>query len=265
MMHICSDLAINPLENGSSAKRELERFYMKNYFKNYIEMAMKPDTDFWVFIPDYKYYIMDMIIDHIDGLFTLPQLWFLYKANCCEDPRWNYEDIIDRQVNVIKYLDEYAIDEDDLDDIEIFKKNIKELSPIVFNILNDLIYDSGIFTDYTYYEGYTYPKMITDENECIKELNDINNACTSLEKIESICEKYHYIEDRVAALTKDCIDVRPCWVRSGGVNTEFYLPRKKEIRVQIAASKFKGKGNGKNKSALCAIIPMPKILSMNRN
>ena len=261
-MHISKNIVINPIENGSNAKRTLERFYIKNSFKNYIEDFMKHEKGS-AFIPQYKYYIMDIVTDYIDGLFTLPQLWFLYMANAIENPLWFYEDIYDRQMNVIKAIDDNATEEDDLDDIEIFKKNVKNLDPVVFNMLNDLIYYSHIFDDITGWEGLAYPKMIEDEKECIKELIHLRFACNALEKVEKICDKYYHINDRITELTKNGIEVRPCWVRSGGVYTEFYMFGKKEIRVQIAASKFKGKGNRKNKSALCAVIPMPKIISMN--
>ncbi len=265
MMHISKDMVIKPIENEISAKRTLERFYIKNFFKNYIDNSMKPDTYYTFFVPEYKYYIMDLVIDYIDGLFTLPQLLFLYRSNSIEDPMWDYEDIKDRQINVIKDIDTYACEEDDLDDIDLFKERVMKLDPIVFNLLNDLIYQSGIFIDWTFWEGTVYPKMIEDENECSQEIDAIKNACSTLGKIEKICDKHYHINERIAALNKEGIKIRPCWVGSGGVYTEFYMYGKKEIRVQIAASKFKGKGTGKNKSALCAVIPMPKILSLNRN
>jgi len=78
--------------------------------------------------------------------------------------------------------------------------------------------------------------------------------------IKDTCKKHYHINSRIAELTKEGIEVKPCWVKSGGVNSLFYMYGKKEIRVQVAASKFKGKGNCKSKSALCAVLPLPRLL-----
>jgi hypothetical protein len=84
-----------------------------------------------------------------------------------------------------------------------------------------------------------------------------------MEKIGTICKKFYRISDRVAALKGEGFEIKPCWVGSGGVNSAFYMYNLKEIRVQIAASKFKGNGNSKSKSALCAVMPFPKFLHKN--
>lgn len=264
-MIVHKKIAIKPLENGSSAKKTLERFYVHNCFKNYLNRISRPDGTSSYSIPNYKYHVMSQVVDYIDGLFTLPQLYCLFNASCDAMGGWNfdYTDLIDFKSFAIEYINDEAESDNDLDDIENFKKNVSELNPIVFNVLNDLFYQSDMF-DEDYWNGYRYPKISEDESVCSIELKELARTYTALKQIESICKKFSHIDDRVAALTRAGYEINTCWVGSGGVNSTFYMYNKKEIRIQIAASKFKGNGNSKSKSALCAVIPYPTFLHKNR-
>jgi len=263
-MIINRKIATEPLENGSSAKRMLEKFYIQNCIENEFNDISRPDGTYPNTIPNYKYHVMSQVVDYLDGLFTLPQLYCIFNIIDIELAGWfnDYTSFDDLKPFIIKYIDEVAEYENDLDDIEIFKKNVSELNPILFTVLNDLFYESGIF-DEDYWEGYRYPKISNDENECSTELKELIRTYAALEKIESICKKYYHIDDRVAAITREGYEIKPCWVGSGGVNSTFYKYNKKEIRIQIAASKFKGNGNSKSKSALCVVIPYPTFLHKN--
>lgn len=259
------ELAIAPLENGNSAKRMLEKFYIQNCFENYLKSISKPDGRFSHSFPNYKYHIMSQVIDYLDGLFTLPQLYCLFTAIDIEISGWNinYNAYYDFKPYAIEYINKVAKVENDLDDIKIFKKNVLEMNPVILKVLNDLFYESEMF-DEDYGEAYRYPKISKDENVCSNELKELSWTHAALEKIEKICKEFNKVDDRVAALTNDGFEVKPCWVGSGGVNSIFYMYNKKEIRIQIAASKFKGNGNRKSKSALCAVIPYPTFLHKNR-
>jgi hypothetical protein len=264
-MIIHRKIATTPLENGSSARRMLERFYVQNCFENHLKSISRPDGTYHRSLPNYKYHVMSQVVDYVDGLFTLPQLYCIFTASEHEIGGWIYDYTLfnDFKSQAIKYIDKVAEDENDLDEIENFKKNVLELNPIVFTVLNDLFYESGMF-DNDYWEGYRYPKISEDENECSIELKELIQTDAAIEKIEDICKNYYHIDDRLAALKNEGYEVKSCWVGSGGVNSTFYLYNKKEIRIQIAASKFKGNGSSKSKSALCAVIPYPTFLHKNR-
>jgi hypothetical protein len=263
-MLIQKKIATEPSENGSSAKMMLERFYVKNCFENYLNNISKPDSTSPCSIPNYKYHVMSQVVDYIDGLFTLPQLYCLFNASNYLIGSWanDYTVLNDFKISAIKYINEEAKAENDLGDIDRFKKNVTELNPIVFTVLNDLFYESELF-DEDYGEGYRYPKISEDEKVCSTELKELKWTYAALKQIEEISQRFSHIDDRVSALTSAGYEIKPCWVSSGGVNSTFYMYYKKEIRIQIAASKFKGNGNNKNKSALCAVIPYPSFLHKN--
>jgi hypothetical protein len=176
---------------------------------------------------------------------------------------YDYTSFVDFKHYVVNYITEEAKHENDLGDIEDFKEKLLALNPLIFNVLNDLLYESCLF-DNDDWDGYRYPKISNDEKECIIEFQELRQAYDALEEIESICKKFHYVDDRVTALTQSGYEIKPCWVDSGGVMSTFYMYNKKEIRIQIAASKFMGIGNSKSKSALCVVIPYPKFLHNNR-
>jgi hypothetical protein len=257
-------IAAEPLENGSSAKKMLERFYVQNCFETYLNSISRPDRTFHHTIPNYKYYVISQVVEYIDGLFTLPQLYFLFNASLYDLSGWHYDYNVLNEFKTfaIENINEFAKCDNDFDDIENFKKNVSELNPIVFTVLNDLFYESEMF-DEDYGEGYRYPKISEDENVCSTELKELIRTYAALKQIEEICKKFSHIDDRVTALTSAGHEIKPCWVGSGGVNSTFYMYNKKEIRIQIAASKFKGNGNSKSKSALCAVIPYPTFLHKN--
>jgi hypothetical protein len=263
-MIIHKEIAAKPLETGSSAKRMLEKFYVQNSFENYLKRISGPDGTYHHSIPNYKYHVTSQVVDYIDGLFTLPQLYCIFNASLDDLGGWIYDYTVlnDFKTYAIECINEEDKYENDLDDIEKFKKNVAELNPIIFNVLNDLFYESGIF-DEDYWEGYRYPVISEDENQCSTELKELIWTYAALEKIDGICKKFYHIDDRVAALTSNGYEIKPCWVGSGGVNSAFYKYNKKEIRIQIAASKFKGNGKSKSKSALCVVIPYPTFLHKN--
>jgi hypothetical protein len=262
-MVINRELATKPFENGESAKRILERFYVKNCFENYLSSIYKPDNEYSTSIPDYKYHIMSQVIDYTDGLFTLPQLYCIFNASLIELEGWKYDYTVfnDFKDFIIHYIDKVVENKDELEDVENFKNNISGLNQVVFTILNDLLYESNIFDDD--YEDYRYPYIGEDENVCSGELRELIWTHDALGKIKDMCKKFNRINDRVDALTSEGFEIKPCWVGSGGVGSAFYMFKNKEIRIQIAASKFKGNGNSKSKSALCAVIPYPTFLHKN--
>lgn len=264
-MIINRQIAIKPLEDGNCAKKKLERFYVQNCFKNHMNNVNQPYVKNRRSIPKNDSRITSQVIEHIDKLFNLPQLYCIFYACNEEIGGWNfnYALISEYKTHVVKYVNEFAEEFNDLGDIEKFKKNLADLNPIIFNVLNDLFYESQIF-DEDNFDGYRYPKISEDENECQTELEELIWTYNALERIEDICNKFYKIDDRVAALTDEGYDIKPCWVGSGGVSSTFYMYNKKEIRIQIAASKFKGSGNSKSKSALCAVIPYPSFLHKNR-
>ncbi len=242
-MIIHKRIAVKPLANGNSAKKMLEDFYIRNSFENYynqISQGDKKDKS----NREYELYVTGQVIDYIDGVFTLPQLHCIFEASTDELGGWKigFPSMFDFKNYLIKeYIDKVAKYNPDLDDIENFKKNVSDLNPVIFSLLNDILYESYIFDDGTCDE-YKYPIISDDETECLKELKELKWTYDTLERIDCICKKFYHIDDRVAALTSDGYEIKPCWVGTGGVNSTFYKYNKKEIRIQIAASKFKGNG-----------------------
>ena len=259
------EIATKPLENGNSAKRILENFYIKNCFESYLKGLNRADGTLNHSASKYKYHIMSQVIEYVDGLFTLPQLYCIFDASVDDLNGWGADymamnDFKTYVINIINETDEY---ENDLDDIENFKNKVLELNPITFTVLNDIFYESNMFDD-DYCEGYRYPDISNDENVCANELKELIWTHNAIEKTEAICKKFHNINERVAALTIEGYEIKTCWVGPGGINSTFYMYNKREIRIQIAASRFKGKGNRKSKSALCVVIPYPAFLHKNR-
>jgi hypothetical protein len=258
------ELATKPLKDGNSAKKMLERFYVQNRLENYLKTLECPDDKPDDVNSNYKIYVMAQVMEYIDGFFTLPQLYCIFNASISDLGGWKYDYSTMEEFKpfLLKYISEDAEYENDLVDIENFKMNVLKLNPIIFTVLNDILYTAGLF-DNDYWEGYKYPEISDDEKECSDELQELIRTHDALEKVGAICKNIYRIDDRVSALTREGFEVKPCWVGSGGVNSSFYMYKTKEIRVQIAASKFKGNGNNKSKSALCAIIPYPKFLHKN--
>jgi hypothetical protein len=257
-------IAIAPLKIGDSTKRMLERFHIQNNFEIYLKSIGHPDKNSLGIKPNYQHHLMSQVMNYIDGLFTLPQLYCIFNASLRFFNSWGYgyTSLDEFKPFLISFINEEDEYENDLDDIVIFKKNVLELNSIIFTVLNDLLYEAGLW-DADYCEGYKYPEISDDEKECSIDFQELIRTYNALEKIGTVCEKVYHIDDRVAALTKEGYEIKPCWVGSGGVKSTFYMYKKKEIRIQIAASKFKGNGNSKSKSALCAIIPYPKFLHKN--
>lgn len=156
-MYSNSKIAIDPSTNGHSAKRLKERFYIQNHFRNYVkENATYQNSS--ILHPDYRTHIMLQVIEYSKGLFTLPQLHCMFMANESEGAGWSYGQLNNFKMNVLIYIDKVVKLTPDLGDIECFKKKVMELNPIVFNVINDLMYYSKLFKDAENNE-YMYPEI----------------------------------------------------------------------------------------------------------
>lgn len=71
-----------------------------------------------------------------------------------------------------------------------------------------------------------------------------------VEAVLNETSKYHFINDRILTVQQLNYGVMETPVLSGGIGSVFYLPRKKEYRVQIGCSK-----GSMALYAYCAIIP----------
>jgi hypothetical protein len=150
-------IALDPSRIGNGIKRLKERFYVKNHFRNYVtENATYRDGN--ILYPDYRTHIMTQVIEYTKGLFTLPQLYCMFMANEPEGAGWFYSDLNHYKMNVIKYIDESIKRPHDLGDIECFKRKVMELNPVIFNVLNDLMYYSQLFWD-AENEEFKYPEI----------------------------------------------------------------------------------------------------------
>jgi hypothetical protein len=82
----------------------------------------------------------------------------MFMANEPEGAGWFYSDLNHYKMNVIKYIDESAKRTHDLGDVECFKRKVMELNPVIFNVLNDLMYYSQLFWD-AENEEFKYPEI----------------------------------------------------------------------------------------------------------
>jgi hypothetical protein len=175
-MYPNKNFVYDPSKNEYGINRLKERFFILNHFRNYVsENAINENTR--IQYPEYRTHIMIQVIEYTKGLFTLPQLYCMFMANKYDGKRWSYCVLNDLKMNVLNYIDEVAEHENDLSDIECFKKKVMELNPIIFNVLNDLIYYSQLFWD-SEKEEFKYP-TIDDVTE-ISNNKIINNEKTSV-------------------------------------------------------------------------------------
>lgn len=255
-MNTNSNITIKPLESGYSANRLIEILFIENHFKNYLTASAV--INFFE-EPDFKTRAYIQVVKYTKGLFSLEQLSYIFLANADESDYWEYEELDDKKKRILKYIDNISMGDKDLVGNEIFKRKIMDLNPIVFSLLDELIHESLLFWDKEA-KAYGYPDIEEYKREYLLNIQELSSANLTIEKAKDICRRYHCIDNRIAALNKEGLNIKTCWVKSGGVTTVFYMKGKKEIRIQIAASKFKGTGDAKNKSALCVVLPLPKLL-----
>jgi hypothetical protein len=150
-------------KDESNALRLLERQYVLNHFKDYVKRHSYYTIE-GTMHPNYIADIMTQVIIYTDGLFTLPQLFFLYKSMQSYGEDWSSEGLYVLKHDAVNWINKVAREEDDLGDIKSFLKKILSTNPIVFNALIYLIYDSHLFWDYET-EDYIYPEFENFEKQ----------------------------------------------------------------------------------------------------
>jgi hypothetical protein len=225
-----------------------------NHFKNYIKATAHYDCNN---CPDFETLIKTQVIESTKGLFSLPQLFCIYWANFSEFGMCNSEELKDLKSSILDEIDREVKEKVNLGNIKDFKKKITELDTIVLSILDEILRDS--IKTYDNY-GYLRPEFDNDQRAFLTELQNAHNTNDAIKKIQDTCVKNSRVDTRIERIKEAGIEVKQCWVRSGGVTSVFFMEGKKEIRVQVAASKFKGNGTKKSKSALCAVLPLPEFL-----
>lgn len=249
------DIAMEQSLNVRSVVGQEEMVFIETYLKNYLMATAKLNS---FNEPDFETRTYLQIVEYIKGLFSLEELYYICLANSTEWAYWKYEELDDLKRNILHFIDYSSWLDDYLGDIEIYKRKVMDLNPIILNLLHELLRVSYLFFD------EEIGDFICPDIEKYLLNAELNNTNLTIEKAKNICIRYHNIDSRIAALIKEGLNIKPCWVKSGGVTSVFYMKGKKEIRIQIAASKFKGNGNCKSKSALCVVIPYPTILHKNR-
>jgi hypothetical protein len=144
-------------KNAVSAKNMKEMAYIRNHFQNYIKehaVYRNNSTNY----PDYQTHIFTQVMEYTDGLFTLPQLYLLFIANCDDGIGWQYKNLSYYKMHVLEEIDNDVYESYDFGDIPEFCRKVMELNPIIFNILNELIYYSHLFWNKKD-EMYGYPDM----------------------------------------------------------------------------------------------------------
>jgi hypothetical protein len=139
-------IAADPSLIGHSTKRLKERFFILNHFKNFIYKSANNQNS-CILRSDYSTHIMNQVFEYTKGLFTLPQLYCMFMANKHNGTGWDYQRLNEYKIEVLKCIDLESSTEHDLGDIGNFKRKIMELNPIIFNVLNDLIFASHLFWD----------------------------------------------------------------------------------------------------------------------
>jgi hypothetical protein len=235
-------------------KDNREKIFIYNHFKNYIQIN-KTGNELGGYDADFKLRLYSHLIERTKGFFNLTQLYYIYLENVLG----SYRQCEPKELH--EYVERHF--GKDFGDIPKFFKNVLDLDTILLEILYQLMWDSELFCDE---EGYAeIPVISEDENEFLIAIEKLNYTYAAIKKTKDICSKIHRISGRIKELSSEGYDIKPCWVDSGGVNSIFFLYNKKEIRIQIAASKFKGKGNCKSKSALCVVLPFPSLPFERRN
>lgn len=133
-------------KNTFSAKRNKEMAYIRNYFTNYVKEHATYRNNSTLY-PDYKTHIFTQVIEYTDGMFTLPQLYLIFMANQEDGIGWDYKELSYFKMRVLEEIYETTENEKDTWDINDFSRKIMELNPIIFNVLNELMYHSEMFWD----------------------------------------------------------------------------------------------------------------------
>jgi hypothetical protein len=244
----------NHSEIDLRVKDNREKIFIYNHFKNYIQ-KLETSKEPWGYEPDLKVRIYPDLIERTKGLFNLIQLYYIYLEDVVGAYKKNEPN------RMFEHVGNFF--GNSFGDIPEFFKNVLDLDTILLEMLFQLMEDSQLFCDEKGNEEI--PVISEDENEFLIAIERLNYTYAAIKKTKDFCRKLHPISSRIKELTREGFNIQPCWVDSGGVNSIFFLNNKKEIRIQIAASKFKGKGNCKNKSALCVVLPFPSLLFDKRN
>ena len=85
---------------------------------------------------------------------------------------------------------------------------------------------------------------------------DIEKSLTrTLEEVmadlQTIMDKYDWVEERLEALRAKGYQIESCWVKSGDIGDTWYMSRKKVYRIQVTTSE----SHGKYDKAFCVVIP----------
>lgn len=85
---------------------------------------------------------------------------------------------------------------------------------------------------------------------------DIEKSLTrTLEEVmadlQTIMDKYDWVEARLEALRAKGYQIEECWVRNGDTGTIWYMSRKRVYRIQVITSEL----HGKYHKAYCVVIP----------
>ena len=85
---------------------------------------------------------------------------------------------------------------------------------------------------------------------------DIEKSLTrTLEEVmadlQTIMDKYDWVEARLEALRAKGYQIEECWVKNGDIGDIWYMSRKRVYRIQVTTSE----SHGKYDKAYCVIIP----------
>ena len=89
---------------------------------------------------------------------------------------------------------------------------------------------------------------------------DIHKSLTrTLEEVmtdlQTIMEKYDWVEARLEALRAKGYLIEDCWVKNGDIGDIWYMSRKRVYRIQITTSE----SHGKYDKANCVVIPFSDL------
>lgn len=89
---------------------------------------------------------------------------------------------------------------------------------------------------------------------------DIEKSVTrTLEEVmadlQTIMNKYDWVEARLEALRAKGYKIEDCWVKNGSVGDIWYMRHKKVYRIQVTPSE----SHGDYDKAFCVVIPFPDL------
>ena len=74
---------------------------------------------------------------------------------------------------------------------------------------------------------------------------------TVMADLQTIMDKYDWVEARLEALRAKGYQIEDCWVKNGSVGDVWYMRLKKVYRIQVTTSE----SHGKYDKAFCVVIP----------